>query len=80
MFQLCPCRERIKLRGHAAGWHGELVRRVIVSIPAPMAPRICVDPVVPKEAPELITITVRSLENYASCNILSKDEGQLDDI
>lgn len=64
MFQLCPCGGRIKLRGHAAGWHGELGRRVIVSIPAPMAPWICVAPVVPKEAPELITVTVRSLENY----------------
>lgn len=74
MFQLCPCRGRIKLRGHAAGWHGELVRCVIVSIPAPMAPRICVAPVVPKEAPELITVPVRSLENYTSCNVLSLGE------
>lgn len=74
VFQLCPCGERIKLRGHAAGWHGELVRCVIVSIPAPMAPRICVAPVVPKEAPKLITFTVCSLENCASCNILSLGE------
>lgn len=44
VFQLCPCSRRIKLRGHAARWHGEPVRRVIVSIPAPVAPRICVAP------------------------------------
>lgn len=74
MFQLCPCRERIKLRGHAARWHGELVRGVIVSIPAPMAPRICVAPALPKEAPELIAATVGSAENYTSCNILSLGE------
>lgn len=42
VFQLCPCRERIKLCGDAAGWHGALVCCVIVSIPAPMAPGICV--------------------------------------
>lgn len=49
MFQLCPCRERIKLCGDAAGWHGALVCCVIVSIPAPMAPGICVVPVVVKK-------------------------------
>lgn len=74
VFQLCPCRERIKLCGNAAGWHRVLVRCVIMSIPAPMAPRICVAPVVLKEAPELITFSVHPLENYTSYTILCLGE------
>lgn len=74
VFQLCPCRERIKLCGNAAGWHRVLVRCVIMSIPAPMAPRICVAPVVLKEAPELITFNVHPLENYTSYTIISLGE------
>lgn len=53
MLQLCPRGERIKLCGRAAGWRGELVGYVIVSILPPVAPQICTAPVTPKEAPGL---------------------------
>lgn len=55
VFQLCPHGERIKLCGRAAGWRGELVGYVIMSILPPMVLRICAAPVTPKEAPGLAT-------------------------
>lgn len=83
VFWLCLHGERIKLCGHDAGWHGELVCNVFMSVPAPMVQRICAAPVAPKEAPELITPTVLDWENCTFCTIpslLTAEEGQFKDI
>lgn len=73
MFWLCLHGERIKLCGHDAGWHRELVCNVFMSFPAPMLQRICAAPVAPKEAPELITL----IGDGAKCAILPVENSLL---
>lgn len=91
MFQLCPHGERIKLCGRAAGWRGELVGYVIMSILPPMVLRICAAPVTPKRSTwpghgELIRLTVLPWErgcialSSASQVWLTAEEGQFKDI
>ncbi len=91
MFQRCPRGERIKLCGRAAGWRGELVGYVIVSILPPVVRQICAAPVTPKEAPglatgELIRLAVLAWErgcialSAGSQAWLTAEEGQFKDM